>query len=86
MKLLKILLLSLSVSVFVSGCTDAQHALIIANGSEFQIELYSGGICVKTWTSTGKVLSEDKSDGYFFMDKETKKLVRTSGTLVITQK
>lgn len=66
------------------GCTDAFQAQMSAYGLNHHIELWSGGQKVKEWTSTGKVLSEQNSDGYYFCDKETGKLVRVTGDLVIT--
>jgi hypothetical protein len=69
----------------VSGCTDAEIARNAAAGSQFKVTVYSGGQAVKTYVSTGKVLSEEKSDGWFFMDKATNKLVRVSGTITVEQ-
>lgn len=37
-----------------------------------------------SWISTGKVSTEGGSDGYYFMDRETKQLVRISGNIIIT--
>lgn len=78
--MLKYLLL---IPLFV-GCTDAYTAQWQSIAAEHKIELYSGGELVKEWTSTGKVLSEDNSDGYYFKDKASGKLVRVTGDLVIT--
>ena len=66
------------------SCTDAARAKIGALGSEHKVELYSGGQLVRTWISTGKVLTEEHSDGYTFNDKKTNVLVRVSGTVVVT--
>ena len=66
------------------GCTDASFSRITAIGNKHRVELWSGGKKVKTWTSTGKVQSEANSDGYYFCDAETGKLVRVTGDLVIT--
>jgi len=70
--------------IFLIGCTDAQYEKAAGLGNEFKVELYSGGVCVKTWVSTGKVISEKKSDGYYFKDKASGKLIEVSGTVVIT--
>lgn len=79
LKLLIILLV-----LFVS-CTDAQRAKRLSNyGNSFKVEMYSGGVLVRSWTSTGKVATESQSDGYFFKDKATGKLVEVSGDVVIT--
>jgi len=66
------------------GCSDATKSQWSSLGQEHKIELWSGGKKVQEWTSTGKVMSESNSDGYFFCDKTTKKLVRVTGDLVIT--
>ena len=71
-------------AVLLSGCTDAFKSEIQSYGSKHRIELWSGGQKVHEWTSTGKVVSEDRSDGYYFRDQETNKLVRVTGDLVIT--
>jgi hypothetical protein len=65
------------------GCTDAEMARLGAYGNEHTVTLYSGGKPVREWTSTGKVKSEQNSDGYFFEDKATGRLVRVTGDLVI---
>ena len=67
-----------------SGCTDAFKSQIEAYGNKHRIELWSGGEMVHEWTSTGKVMSEEHSDGYYFKDDDTGKLVRVTGDLVIT--
>lgn len=43
------------------------------------------GTPIKTWTSSGKVLSEESTDGYYFKDKETGALIEVTGNLVITK-
>lgn len=70
-------------SLFFMGCTDATISQFGALGSKHKIELYSGGQLVREWTSTGKVLTEEHSDGYYFTDTATNRLVRVSGDLVI---
>jgi len=70
---------------FVFGCTDANVEKMLNNyGTEFTVEMYSGGQLVRTWTSSGKVSSEAQSDGYYFKDKATGKLVEVAGDVVIT--
>ena len=75
---------TLAMAIMLTGCTDAFQAGVQSFGSKHRIELWSGGQKVHEWTSTGKVLSEENSDGYYFCDKETNKLVRVTGDLVIT--
>lgn len=65
------------------ACTDAQVAQRSALGSPGHIICYSGGQIIYEGDSTGKILTEDRSDGWFFMDAKTKSLVRVSGDCVI---
>ena len=82
-KILPILLLSV---LLFAGCTDAGYSNAIGSlGSEHKVTLYSGGKTVGEWYSTGKVLTEERSDGYIFRDKKTKRLMRISGTAAIEQ-
>jgi len=70
--------------LLLSSCTDAERARMGGFGTKFKVEMYSGGSKVREWTSTGKVLSEKGSDGYFFNDQQSGKLVEISGDVVIT--
>jgi len=79
---MKSLVLSM-VMVACLGC-DARISQFQAIGAKHHIELWSGGKMVREWTSTGKVLTETNSDGYYFCDVETQRLVRVTGDLVIT--
>jgi len=81
--LMRFVLLAILVAVSV-GCTDAEWSQLSAYGAKHHVELWSGGKMVKEWTSSGKVLSESHSDGYYFKDDDTNKLVRVTGDLVIT--
>ena len=69
----------------LASCTDAQQAKFGGYGQTFKIEVLSGGQIVRTYKSTGKVLSEENSDGYYFTDAATKKLVEVSGDVIITE-
>jgi hypothetical protein len=80
---MKYILILLLISLI--GCTDAGRAKIGGYGDKFKVEMYSGGQKVREWTSTGKVLSEEGSDGYYFNDSETGKLIEVSGDVVITK-
>lgn len=71
--------------VAVCGCTRAERAQLGGFGQDFKVTLYNGGQEVRAWKSQGKVLTEYKSDGWYFMDAETKKLVRVSGAVVVEQ-
>lgn len=71
------------ITVF-NSCTDAEREKLANFGNKFSIDMYSGGKLVRTWISSGKVSSENGSDGYYFTDAATGKLVEISGDVVIT--
>jgi hypothetical protein len=66
------------------GCTDTERAKMFAYGQPHHIKQFSCGQVVGEWDSTGKVLSEEHSDGYAFEDAKTHKIVEISGTVQIT--
>ena len=67
----------------LSGCTSGERAKIGALNQNHSITLYSGGKVVKTWKSAGMVQNEKDSDGYFFQDAVSGRLVTVSGDVVI---
>lgn len=69
--------------LLIAGCTQAEMKDAITIGRPGIVKLYSGGRLVEQWESTGKVISEENSDGWLFVDKKTGKLIRVSGTVVI---
>ena len=71
---------------FSFSCSDAHKAKRLGRGSEFRIEMLNcDGTVARSWISTGKVRSEQNSDGYYFMDKATGLLVEVTGSIIITQ-
>ena len=80
----KLLLLGAILLLFLS-CTDAGRAKFGGYGEDFKIEILSSntGEVIKTYYSSGKVLSEGQSDGYFFMDSATGELTEISGGVVV---
>ena len=69
-----------------TSCTDAQRSKIGGLGGEFKVEMINcDGTVARSWISSGKVSSESNSDGYYFKDKETGKLIEVTGRLVITK-
>lgn len=85
MKILKLLIILIGL-VTLFSCTDAQRAKVGGLGDEFKIEMINcDGSIAKTWISSGKVSSEAESDGYYFKDKKTGKLVEVTGRLIITK-
>lgn len=76
----------LILSIAMAGCTDAQVSKTIGIGNHFRIQLINcDGTCTNEWVSTGKVLSEQSSDGYYFTDARTGLLVEVSGNVIITE-
>ena len=73
-------------AMFFVSCTDAERSKIGGLGDEFNVQLINcDGTVVRSWISTGKVRSEANSDGYYFKDKESKKLIEVTATLIITK-
>lgn len=65
------------------GCTDASRAQLGSLGNPGTIECYSGGKAIYIGKSTGKIATEQGSDGWYFNDAATDRLVRVSGDCVI---
>jgi hypothetical protein len=81
---MKSVIAAISIALALSACTDAERAQIGAFGNKFEVTLYSAsGSVIKQWESNGKVATEDHSDGWYFMDAATGKLVRVSGSVVV---
>lgn len=70
----------------LAACTDAELAQMSALGNEGHIRCFSGGKLIYEADSTGKIATEDKSDGWYLKDKRTGLLVRVSGDCVIESK
>lgn len=82
---MKLLILMVAV-VSMMACTDAGWSKLTSLGSGAHIKCYSGGQIIYEGYSTGKVISEENSDGYFFRDKADDKLKEISGNCVIVYK
>lgn len=81
---MKKLLYTASFIAFIS-CTDAEKAKFTGYGDSFKIQLVNcDGSIIHSWISSGKVISENGSDGYYFNEIKTGKLIEVSGTLIIT--
>ncbi|NDB85215.1 MAG: hypothetical protein EB127_21310 [Alphaproteobacteria bacterium] len=80
-KLILLAILLLIVIFLFTGCTNAERAKMFALGSKHKITLYSGGIAV----TSGVIQNEERSDGYYFMDDDSHRLIRVSGNIVIEQ-
>lgn len=77
---LALLLLPLLAS---TACTDAGWGKLASLGDSAEITCYSGGKQIGSWTSSGKVISEAQSDGYFFRDKKSGHFLEVSGNCII---
>lgn len=77
-------LLLLASILLVSSCTDAGWGKLAALGDSAKIECWSGGKIIYSGRSTGKIKSEQSSDGYFFKDQLTGNFMEVSGNCVIT--
>ena len=73
------------IALSICSCTDAGRAKLTGYGGEYKVEMYSGGQMVRTWIASGKVQSENGSDGYYFNDKTSGKLIEVAGDVVITE-
>ncbi len=82
--IMAILFIAIIMSIF--SCTDAQRSKIGGLGDEFKVEMINcDGTTARSWISSGKVSSESNSDGYYFKDKTTGKLIEVTGRLIITK-
>jgi hypothetical protein len=80
----KVFLLVILMITLIS-CRDSTVAQYAALGEDSRIELVNAdGSVTHSWISSGKVKTEESSDGYYFMDRATEKLVRVTGNVIIT--
>ena len=80
----KILITAAIIAATLSSCTDATRSKMGGYGDTFTVKVISCDTVI-TYHSTGKVISEQHSDGYYFNDAATGKLVEVSGTVIIEQ-
>lgn len=69
--------------VVAPACTSGNQAAFNAWGQPHHVKQFSGGILIGEWDSVGKI-NETASDGYYFQDAKTGKLISLSGTVQIT--
>ena len=82
---MKKIILITTLALSFLGCRDSALAQYEALGKPSKIELLNcDGTITHSWISTGKVATEPNSDGYYFNDAKTNKLVRVSGNVVIS--
>lgn len=83
---MKKIITALGVTMALTSCTDATQAKIGGYGGKFKIEMVNcDGTIAREYMSSGKVQSEENSDGYFFMDANTGKLIEITGRIIITK-
>lgn len=73
-------------SSILFGCKDSQIAQFKSIGSAHRIICYSGGQVIYDGYSTGNVSDQESSDGFYWEDAATRKLVETNADCVITQR
>lgn len=76
-------LILILVTVTLTGCTQAEMRNMTTIGTPGVIKCYSGGKLIYEGASTGKIGTEQGSDGWQFVDAKTNKFVRVSGDCVI---
>lgn len=69
-------------AIAASACTDATWSKLTKPGTPAEVKCYSGGVVILDTKSTGAISNEQYSDGYYFRDAATGKLVETSGQCV----
>ena len=74
----------LTIMATMVSCTDAELSKVGGYGDTLTVKVL-GPDTVITYHSTGKVISEEHSDGYYFTNAATGKLVEVSGNVIIEQ-
>jgi hypothetical protein len=74
----------LTIMASMVSCTDAEQSKLGGYGDTFTIKVL-GPDTIITYHSTGKVISEKESDGYYFTNRENGKLVEVSGNIIIEE-
>jgi hypothetical protein len=74
----------LTIMATMVSCTDAEKSKLGGYGDTFTVKVL-GPDTIITYHSTGKVISEDKSDGYYFTNAANGKLVEVSGNIIIEE-
>lgn len=76
------MVLTMLVCGFVS-CSDGRMAQFASLGNPGDIVCYSGGKEIYKGRSTGKISTEEGSDGWYFKEEGSGNLIRVSGDCVI---
>ena len=71
----------------IASCKDATTAQFKSLGKPHIITMYGcDGRIIRQWESTGSVSNEEHSDGWYFEDAATHKLIEVTGQIVIEVK
>ena len=81
---MKNLIALLVLVITFASCTDATRAKLGGYGDTFTVKVVACDTVI-IYKSSGKVISESNSDGYYFNDAATGKLVEVSGNVIIEQ-
>lgn len=66
----------------IAGCKSSDFAQIGSLGHEAHVKCYSGNLLIYEGDSTGNVSNEGSSDGWYWKDAKTGRLVEVSGSCV----
>jgi hypothetical protein len=74
-------------SILFGGCSSANRSAISAWGRKHRVQLISAydGRVIRQWETSGKIEQESQSDGIYFTDDATGKLVAVYGGPVIVE-
>ena len=81
-KMRRDLLLVLLLWVLFVGCTDARMNKFKTFGDERHVVCWSGGKVILDTYSTGRVLSEDGSNGYYFEERGSGEFIEVDADCV----
>ena len=79
-------LLIILTAFLVFGCSNAEYAAINSWSKPHDVKCYSGGVLIYSGAATGMIMNEANSDGFYFEDAVTRKIVIVSGDCVFTIK
>lgn len=84
---MKKIIFGIALAFVLSGCSSAKISAVSAWGHKHKVELISSydGHVIKTWETSGKIENEDQSDGIYFTDDSTGKLVALYGGPVVVE-
>ena len=83
--LLILAIIAITLSSCSRGCQYFSRNIADNHKQYVNIKQYSGGILINEWDIYGIINNSDKSDGYYFYDREGK-LIEISGDITLTYK